>query len=211
MAREVDWSKFSLLMVEAVGHEMNLLDDFLRRSKETLRGEKKKLEQRIESGEAPEDVYIDCPILEDLAWLSSEFAIIGLWRCVELFRYKAIKHALGPGLSDEEFIEAVKCLLERNPNRYLSFTHPVFMDVLAKWEITEEDIRCAESVKELRLLNNAIKHRRQVTASLSTFPTWERGKELGDLGSHYNRLQCCAEQYIEDLARRLEAKFLTLG
>lgn len=160
------------------------------------------------NGKPPEDVYIDCPILEDLAWLSSKFAIIRLWRCVELFRYDAVKHALGPGLSDEEFIEAVKRLLGRNPRRRLSFTHPVFVDVLAKWEITEEEIRCAEPVKELRLLNNAIKHARRVTGPLNReFPEWTRGDELGDPKCHYDRLRPLAQEYLIDLTGRLEAEF----
>ena len=60
-------------------------------------------------------------------------------------------------------------------------------------------------MKELRLLNNAIKHERQVGEDLAKFPLWQNKEddELGDLESHYYRLRPFAKQYLEDLTERL--------
>ena len=73
--------------------------------------------------------------------------------------------------------------------------------------IKEGKIHCAKDVDELRCLNNAIKHERRVNSALAKFPGWKKGTELGDLESHYYRLQPLAKRYLEDLAKRLKAKF----
>ena len=69
----------------------------------------------------------------------------------------------------------------------------------------EKKICCAQSVDELRCLNNAIKHERKVGDELAKFPLWQNKEddELGDLESHYHILRPFAKQYLEDLTERL--------
>ena len=189
-----NWSAFDGVLLILTDYELEQLDAFFEQSKLSLRFEKKALEQRAASsgGGYPDDLYVDdFAQLEEFAQLSSEFAIIGLWRCVELYRKAAIKHALGS--------DAVQGL----------FDHKKFLLKLRSEGIEESQIRSAKSVNELRCLNNAIKHERRVNGPLAKFSMWEgkEKKELGDLERHYARLQPHAEQYLEDLAKRLRAKF----
>ena len=201
-----NWSAFDSVMLRITDYELEQLDAFFEQSKLSLRFEKKALEQRAASsgGGYPDDLYVDdFAQLEKSAQLSSEFVIIGLWRCIELYRRDAIRHALG---SDDD----IKCFLGRKKSqRPLSFNHPDFQAFLVKLEIKENEIRRAKSVDELRCLNNAIKHERRVNGPLAKFPMWKgkENKELGDLDRHYARLQPRAKQYLEDLAQRLRAKF----
>ena len=183
------------LWMQAI-REMGLVNGFFEQTKETLRAEKEALEQEIKKTieigrEFPDGLFLDFPVLEDFAWLSSEFAIIGLWRCVELFRKNAIKHALGENAAQG------------------LFRQKKFRETLQSQGIDESRIRCARSVDELRCLNNAIKHDRRVDGELADFPRWnnKKGKELDDLEKHYRRLRPLAERYLEDLKNRLNTKF----
>ena len=199
-------SAFDSVLLRLTGYELEQLDAFFEQSKTSLRSEKKELEQRAErsGGGYPDDFWVDdVARLEEFAWLSSEFAIVGLWRCVELYRKDAIKHALG----DDDTIRSF--LGRRKSKRPFPFNHKNFVDILAKLKIEEGKIRCAKSVDELRRLNNAIKHARRVNDSLAEIPRWKgkKGDRLGDLERHYSRLQPYAKKYLEDLAKRLKAKF----
>ncbi len=197
MAREFKYqhrSAFDGVLLILTKYALDQIDTFFEQSKGSLKFEKKALEQRAarSGGGYPDDRWIDdFAQLEEFAWLSSEFAIIGLWRCVELYRKDAIKHALGS--------DAVQGL----------FNHKEFQKKLRSQGIEESQICCAEHVDELRCLNNAIKHERRVSDELAKFPRWKdkEGKELGDLKRHYARLRPRAKQYLEDLAKRLKAKF----
>ena len=213
------------LWVQAI-REMSLVNGFFEQTKETLKTKKEALEQEIkktiESGrEFPDSLLLDFPVLEDFTWLSSEFAIVGLWRCVELYRTKAIRHALNDpailrslpkkwrkryGKSLAKHI-AKSSHMDPKSSFTLTLAHDDCVDILSKWEIKEQEIHCAEPVKELHLLNNAIKHQRQVTDSLAEISGWKEGDELGDLESHYRRLQPLAERYLEDLKNQLSTKF----
>ena len=164
------------LWVQAT-REMCLVNRFFEQAKETSRAEKQALEQEIsktiESGREPsDDLFLSFPALEDFTWLSSEFAIIGLWRCVELFRTNAIKHALGDD-------DAIRCFLGRKKSkRPLFFDHQLFRDILSKLKIEASRIRCARSVDELRCLNNAIKHNQTVDGNLAEFPSGRKRRAM---------------------------------
>ena len=199
-------SDFDGRLLRLTGGELEKIDAFFEQSKTSLRFERKELEQRAErSGEGyPDDFWVDYVAqLEEFSWLSSEFAIIGLWRCVELYRKDAIKYALG----DDDTIRSF--LGRKKSKRPFPFNHQDFVEILAKLKIEESKIRCAKSVDELRCLNNAIKHERRVNDTLAGFWGWKakKGDRLGDLERHYSRLQPRAKQYLEDLAKRLKAKF----
>ena len=118
MARKFEYkhrSHFDTTLLRIAEYEMDRIDAFFGQSKRSLR-EEKALKQRVaSSGRAdnPDDRWVDdFAQLEEFAWLSSEFAIIGLWRCVELYRKDAIRHALGDD-------NAIRCFLEKNPK----YTH----------------------------------------------------------------------------------------
>ena len=215
------------LWVQAIGYDMSLVNNFFEQAKQNIRLEEQKLEQREKSGGenvSPEDLFLNAFAkreLEEFACLSSEFAIIGLWRCVELFRTKAIGHALNDpairrslpkewrkryGKSLAKHI-AKSSHTDPKSSFTLTLVHDDCVDILSKWKIKEQEIHCAEPVEELRLLNNAIKHQRQVTDSLAEISGWKEGDELDDLEKHYCRLQSLAERYLGDLANRLNTKF----
>ena len=73
--------------------------------------------------------------------------------------------------------------------------------MLGQLKISEAGLRCAKSLNELRLLNNAVKHDGHIEERLAELPRWKRraGEEIGDLRSHYHRLRPLAERYIDDL------------
>lgn len=184
-------SFYSLRLIIAK-HEINAIEDFFHRAKEAWRKGQQALEQiAASSGEnVPDDDRWgdDVPQLTEFTWLYSEFAIIGLWRCIELYRKSAMKVALGKDASER------------------AYKHRPFQKDLLRLKIEETKVRCAKSVNELRCLNNAIKHERRVNGELAEFHRWKnkKGNKLGDLESHYVRLRPFAEWYLEDLTKRLK-------
>ena len=175
---------YSLLFREAE-HRLHDIDNFFERAKKARRSEQKNLEQiaAINGENVPYDDRWgdDVAELEEFAWLYAEFAIVGLWRCIELYEGRAKRHI----------------------RRHEQSTIRAALENIIKDE--QEKIHCAESVKELYLLNNAIKHERRVGKDLAEISTWKnkKGDELGDLESHYYRLRPFAKQYLEDLTERL--------
>jgi len=171
-------------------YEFDEMDHFIELANKAQRSRKKYLEQLGASKDAEElnDWLVDdFAQLDDFSDLTTEFAILGLWRCVELYRTRSICNALGKN--------AAKGV----------FKNKQFKEQLAQLGIQEENIRCAQSIDELRCLNNAIKHEKRVGKELCRFASWKnmQGKDLPDLGPHYRRLQPLARGYIEDLTHRL--------
>ena len=180
---------YSLLLREA-GYNLGDIDDFFELAKKARRSEQKDLEQiAASSGDnVPDDWLVgDFAQLKEFSWLYSEFAIIGLWRCIELYRKRAMRAALG------------------NDAARRAYRHEAFKKDLSFLNIKETKICCARSVDELRCLNNAIKHERRVNGELAEFMRWKnkKGNKLGDLERHYLRLGPFAKRYLEDLKKRL--------
>ena len=184
-------SPFPLLLMRAES-EIDTNEDFFDRAKEAWREGQQALEQEAaSSGEnIPYDDRWDDDVaeLEKFAWLYSEFAIIGLWRCIELYRKSAIGFAVSKSAARR------------------AYKHEKFKKDLLRLNIEDTKVRCAQSVNELRCLNNAIKHERRVGKELADFSRWKnkKGDKLGDLESHYHRLRPLAERYLEDLTKRLK-------
>ena len=179
------------VLLRIAKYSLSDIDAFFDQAKQSRMSEQKNLEQRAaSSGEnVPDDWLVDdVAQLEEFAWLYSEFAIIGLWRCIELYRKSAMRAALG------------------NKAAKRSYKHVLFQEDLSHLKIEETKLRCAQSVNELRCLNNAIKHERRVNGGLAELPRWKKkkGDELGDLEHHYLRLRPFAERYLEDLTKRLK-------
>ena len=173
------------LLLRIAKYEINAIDDFFEGAKKARRSEQKDLEQiAASSGDnvPDDDRWVDdVAQLKEFSWLYSEFAIIGLWRCIELYEASA----------------------KRYIRRHEQSAMRAALDIIIRDK--EKKIRCAQSVDELRCLNNAIKHERQVGDELAKLPRWKNKKddELGDLKDHYLRLRPLAGRYLEDLTKRL--------
>ena len=123
----------------------------------------------------------DFSALADFAELSAEFSIVGLWRCIELFRKRAIWNCSGKKAAAGVF------------------THKQFQRELSKMRINEKRISCSRTVDELRCLNNSIKHYQRVGDELATFRYWrnKEGQPLENLAARYPRFRTAAERYPE--------------
>jgi hypothetical protein len=182
------------LLARFAADEIDDIDRFVDLAKAARRSEQERLERlaaRIRR-DAPDNDWLvdDFAQLDNFAALSAEFAILGLWRCVELYRKRAIRFALDEGAAAR------------------AFRHKEFQKDLLRLGITETRLRSARSVDELRCLNNAIKHGRRVDGELSDFTRWQskRGEALGNLESHYARLRSAAERYVSHLTDRLRRR-----
>ena len=181
------------LLLRIAEYRLNNIDSFFDLAKKAWMSERKSLEEiASSSGETfpDDDRWVDdFAELDELAALSAEFAIIGLWRCIELFRKSTMRAALENDATQHPF----------------EYTFEEFKEYLLCLKIEGTKIRCARSVNELRCLNNAIKHGRQIDGELAKLPKWrnKKGDELGDLKSHYLRLRPFAKSYLEDLTERL--------
>ena len=186
------------MLLRIAKYELENIDEFLNLAKKARRSQQQSLERIAakSGGNTPDEWLVDDSAkLDDFASLSSEFAIIGLWRCIELFRKKAIRVAAG------------------NKAASSAFKQKALQKELSSLGIVEKRIRCARSVDELRCLNNSIKHAQRVDDELAGFPRWrsKKGRELGNLETHYRRLRPVAERYLVDLADRLNRRIATRG
>jgi hypothetical protein len=185
-------SPFPFLLRISKG-ELDNIDGFLNLAKKGATTQQTFLEGIAAKwdSDAPDSDWLvdDFASLDDFAALSAEFAIIGLWRCIELYRKRAIHVASGTNAAVNVF------------------RHKHFLIALAKLHISEKRIRCARTVDELRCLNNAIKHDQHVSGELAEFPRWHSKKEseLGKLEPHYWRLRSAAKVYLNDLTDRLSS------
>jgi hypothetical protein len=173
-----------LLFARLTKYDLDDIDRFVELAREARKSKEERLEQLAAQVRlhAPDDDWLvdDFAQLDDFAVLSAEFAIIGLWRCVELYKARAIRF-------ERAFARAAG---------------------IRPSGIPKQRIRCARSVEELRCLNDAIKHSRHVDGELADFPRWrgKRGRKLGNLERHYARLRSAADRYVTDLADRLSRR-----
>jgi hypothetical protein len=188
-----------LWIVHLTKSELDDIDRFANLARETWKSEKEGLERLAAQTrrDAPDDDWLvdDFAQLDGFAVLSAEFAIVGLWRCVELYKIRAIR------------IARTKAIHIASGGRAAARVKELSRLGIARQRIPH----CARSVNELRCLNNAIKHSRRVVDELAKIPRWrgKRGRELGNLEGHYARLRSAAERYVNDLADRLSRRIAT--
>jgi hypothetical protein len=138
-------------------NELDAIDGFVELAREARKSEEERLERLAAQTRqhAPDDDWLVDYFaqLDDFAALSAEFAIIGLWRCVELYRGKAIRIARTRAIRVASGGRAATRVKE-----------------LLKLRLGPR-IRCATTVNELRCLNDAINisMRDEWMASLRTF------------------------------------------
>jgi hypothetical protein len=179
--------------------ELNDIDGFVALASEARKSREERLERLVAQirRHAPPDDRLadDFAQLDDFAALSAEFAIIGLWRCVELYRTRAIR------------IARTKAIHIASGGRAAARVKELSSLGIARQRIPH----CARSVDELRCLNNAIKHGRRVDCKLAVFPRWrgKKGRKLVNLEGHYARLRSAADRYVSDLAGRLSRRIAT--
>jgi hypothetical protein len=167
-------------------YELEDVDRFVAWSEQQGRARGRYLE-KLPPSNGPDDQFVDdFAEIDAFTSLYTGSAIVALWRCVELFRRRAIAQALGT-------TEAKSV-----------YRHRDFSQMLARLRISDSKIRCARSVDELRCINNAVKHEGRVGKELAGFPRWKKrhGEELDDLRSHYARLRPLTKRYIEDLTTK---------
>lgn len=179
-----------LLLRRLTKYELDHIDSFLSLSSKTRQSTQTSLERLLTTKDMEElnDWLVDeIAKLDEFATLTAGFTIVGLWRCVELYRKRAITIMLGRNAATNVY------------------RHKELEQKLLDLDIKEKMVRCARSVDELRCINNAIKHERCVTNELCNFRLWKGklGDKLGELVSHYTRLRPLVERYIEDLTNRL--------
>jgi hypothetical protein len=178
------------IFLRLANYDIEEVDHYLTLTQEA-RGSRLDILSKLSESErtdTPDDYLTDdFAQLDDFAIIASEFAVIGLWRSIELYRRRAMLSAFG------------------QEGAAIAFRNNKFKEYLAKLGIAEEALRCANAVDELRCLNNAIKHTRHVTGELSKFGCWQKkkGKELGDLSSQYQRLKPLVSEYLEDITEQL--------
>jgi len=179
--------------------ELDGIDRFVELAREARKSQEGWLERLAVQihRQAPDDDWLvdDFAQLDDFAVLSAEFAIVGLWRCVELYRKSATFIASGQGSGAKTF----------------RYEYKKFKRELSRLGIPEQRIRCHQSVDELRCINDAIKHSRRVDGELAKFSRWrgKQSRDLGNLEGHYARLRSAAERYVSDLADRLSRRMTT--
>lgn len=171
--------------------EYRTIDKFLELAQKAEVKERDSLE-KLGTKISPEDDWLvdDFAELEDFVVLSSEFAIVGLWRCVELYGKRTKK--------------AIRFIASQDTT---AATKRVVWEKLLDLDQSVTQIRCSKTVIELRELNNAIKHTKLVDGDLAELPRWrnKKGSELGNLKSYYPRLRTAAERYLNDLSKRLSS------
>jgi tetratricopeptide (TPR) repeat protein len=121
-----------LLLAHITQSELDDIDGFVDLAREARKSQKERLD-RLAAQIASDDDWLvdDFAQLDDFAVLSAEFAIIGLWRCVELYRKRAIRTA-------KAMLGEAAAARVRELSR-------------------SRRIRCATTVNELRCLNDADK------------------------------------------------------
>lgn len=178
-----------LLLQRIATYELEDVDRLVTWSEQMRRSRGKFLERLMSSPRHHDQFVDDFAEIDAFAHLYGECAIVALWRCVELFRKRALTQALGASVANK------------------AFKNQCFIKELRMVDIIETKVQCHKSVNELRCLNNAIKHEKRVGGELAELPKWKKreGQDLKDLLLHCKRLRPMAEKYINDLTSQLNS------
>lgn len=93
------------VLLRITKYEIESIDSFVDLAKQGHKSQRAVLERlSAKKSDAPDDWLVDdFAHLDDFASLSAEFAIVGLWRCVELYRRSAIGVASGETYARQVF------------------------------------------------------------------------------------------------------------
>lgn len=130
----------------------------------------------------------DFDILKEVNLLSSQLAIVALYRIVEI-RTKSI---LKRHLKNSRDIKAV-------------FRIENLIKLLKKeFGIELNKVKGFSKIDELRCLNNSIKHQGVVSAELSNFNGWKLNEKIGDTTDNYNSFAKVVPSYLFSLCEQIE-------
>lgn len=125
--------------------------------------------------------------LEDVFKYGELLLILGLYRSVELIQ-KNIFIRYVPGINERSL-----SYFKNLSTSYNNVTHKNIAD-----------LPFHESVNELRLINNCIKHSGKVDDDLSNYNGWVEGQEIVSVKNKYNNLKKDIPKYLYDLADSFE-------
>lgn len=150
---------------------------------------KERLDEIDPSGEYAEVLGDEKQVLDEIQDLADEMAIIGLYRIVELNLKKLALHLYTSGNRPE-----------------LRNTGAVRSKLKSDYNLDINNIYNFDEVNELRVLNNAIKHQREVTEELAEFGGWTEGDSLKNLDDAFNRLKPAVQEYLENFGREIDQR-----
>ena len=130
----------------------------------------------------------DFDILKEVNLLSSQLAIVALYRIVEI-RTKSI---LKRHLNNSKDINSV-------------FQFKNLIKLLKKeFGIELKNVNGFSTIDELRCLNNSIKHQGVVSIELSKFHGWKLNEKIGDTTVRYNSFSKVVPSYLFSLCEQIE-------
>ena len=170
----------------------NTIERFIELSEGSVVEEQDSFERRFERASPAEFEWLEdyagdhAQELRDVTDLTYELAILALHKAVEISARNMVGHAY-PGFPLHKVFNAKQFTEELALRRFSLASTPRF-----------------RSFDELRCISNAIKHNGKVDAKLAAFGRWRfrKGKPLGNLKPHFERLLPLARQYVAHLARR---------
>jgi hypothetical protein len=174
---------------ELANQELATVRSFRDAVADAFQREMARLEQlaRQRTDEEAELIADDRWVLEEVRDLSSQLAIVSLYRVVELTTQKILR-----------------CQYTRKEDRCRLYKFDAMKKRLKKDLSLNLSSLCGYAVvNELRCLTNAVKHEGRVSKELhNTAPSrWTKGDALRDLSGHFDRFAAAIPRYILALAQ----------
>lgn len=180
--------------------EIDYIDRFLEQIKNQNHSDSKKLKKSLNKAKPEKflsdndyNSYVDSlvdefDILKEVNLLSSQLAIVALYRIVEI-RTKSI---LKRHLKNSKDIKSV-------------FLFDNLIKLLKKeFSIDLKKVDGFSKIDELRCLNNSIKHQGVVSDELSNFHGWKFGEKIGETSDSFNSLAKVVPSYLFSLCEQIE-------
>jgi hypothetical protein len=157
----------------------------------TIHEERRELERSAKKEQVEEKleaIQDDLAVLDEMAEMANQLAFVGLYNAVEL-RLKAI---LKPFVGSPEDLAGV-------------FNFKALNKLLKKqFKIEIEKLQGFQTINEIRLINNSVKHEGTVSEELAnTFRSWKKGDPLSGLEPAFQRLAPGVPLFFQDLAGKL--------
>lgn len=180
--------------------EIDYIDKLLEQIKNQNHSDSNKLKKSLDKAKPNKflsdndyNSYVDSlidefDILKEVNLLSSQLAIVALYRIVEL-RTKSI---LKRHLKNSKSIKAV-------------FRFDNLIKLLKKeFGIDLHKVNGFSKIDELRCLNNSIKHQGIVSDELSKFQGWKLGEKIGETTESFISLSKIVPSYLFSLSEKIE-------
>jgi len=180
--------------------EIDYIDKFLKQIKNQNHTDSNKLKESFDKATPSKFIsdndfnsYVDSltdefDILREVNLLSSQLAVIALYRIVEI-RTKSI----------------LKRHLNNSKDINSAFQFKNLLSLLKKeFGINLKNVKYYSQINELRCLNNSIKHQGTVSNELAKFKGWKLGDKIGDTLKNYNSFSKVVPLYLFSLCEQIE-------